>query len=67
MHPDPVKEDDDGMFMTANGLVSVEDHVADLFEKADVEFRLLAYLQLEYHAKLSGENSCFLVCFIISL
>ena len=44
MHPDPVKEEDDGMFMTANGLVSVEDHVADLFEKADVISGLLAHL-----------------------
>jgi hypothetical protein len=26
------------MFMTANGLVRVEDHMADLFEKADVGF-----------------------------
>ena len=39
LHPDPVKEEDgeeDGMFMTANGLVSVEEHLVDLFDKADV-------------------------------
>lgn len=27
------------MFMTANGLVRIEDHMADLFEKADVRIR----------------------------
>ena len=44
MHPDPVKEeDDDGMFMTANGLVSVEDHITDLFEKADVGLLVCCY------------------------
>ena len=40
LHPDPIKaeeeDDDDGMFMTANGWVSVEDHVTSLFEKAAV-------------------------------
>ncbi len=37
MHPDPVKEEEeDNMFMTANGLVSVEDHICSLFEKAAV-------------------------------
>lgn len=39
LHPDPVKEEDlndDGMFMTANGLVSVEDHLCSLFDKAAV-------------------------------
>lgn len=39
LHPDPVKEEegeDDGMFMTANGLMSVEDHLIGLFDKADV-------------------------------
>ena len=44
LHPDPVKEEDgeeDGMFMTANGLVSVEDHLVDLFDKADVGARKL--------------------------
>ena len=36
-HPDPVKEEeDDGMFMTADGLMRVEDHVCNLFEKAAV-------------------------------
>ncbi len=30
------EDDDDGMFMTANGWVSVEDHVTSLFEKAAV-------------------------------
>lgn len=37
MHPDPVKdEDEDNTFMTANGVVSVEDHICSLFEKAAV-------------------------------
>ena len=37
MHPDPVKdEDEDNTFMTANGVVSVEDHICNLFEKAAV-------------------------------
>lgn len=39
LHPDPVKEEeanDDGMFMTANGWVSVEDHVCSLFNQAAV-------------------------------
>ncbi|KAK8819207.1 hypothetical protein WA538_001780 [Blastocystis sp. DL] len=40
LHPEPAKDDDDdGMFMTANGLVRVEDHMADLFEKADMEYK----------------------------
>ena len=39
MHPDPVKEEEeDNMFMTANGLVSVEDHVCNLFDIAAVRF-----------------------------
>ncbi|KAK8825621.1 hypothetical protein WA577_000794 [Blastocystis sp. JDR] len=39
MHPDPVKEEEeDNMFMTANGLVSVEDHICSLFEKAAAEY-----------------------------
>ena len=48
LHPDPIKEeedDDDGMFMTANGWVSVEDHVTSLFEKAAVcIYCILLYL-----------------------
>ena len=39
-HPDPVNEEeedeDDGMMMTENGLVSVEDHVCNLFAQAAV-------------------------------
>lgn len=45
LHPDPVKEDDlndDGMFMTANGLVSVEDHICSLFDKAAVNVLILS-------------------------
>jgi len=39
LHPDSIREEeneDDGMFMTANGWVSIEDHVCALFDKAAV-------------------------------
>lgn len=46
LHPDPIKEEDvqdDGRFMTANGWVSVEDHVCSLFDQAAVWNSLNSY------------------------
>ena len=42
------------MFMTANGLVSVEDHLVDLFDKADVStigFWEMNKCQAEYRSR----------------
>ena len=65
LHPDPIREEekeDDGMFMTANGWVSIEDHVCALFDKAAVLYysNCIRRIINRRNMKRITHNSCIL-------